>query len=139
MQKNESRLTVYFNGVFWVGVYERVSDGRLEACKITFGAEPKDYEIYQYLLQNWSRLRFSPPVSVEKKQDQKLNPKRMQRLIKKELESHGTGTKSQQALNLLREENKMLHKELSRSQKEEEKQIRFEQKQQKRRDKHRGH
>ncbi|MFR3753738.1 MAG: DUF2992 family protein [Enterocloster sp.] len=36
MQK--SRLTVYYNGTLWIGVYERVSDGRLEACKILFGA-----------------------------------------------------------------------------------------------------
>lgn len=50
MQK--SRLTVYFNGTLWIGVYERISDGRLEACKILFGAEPKDYEVCQFLLQN---------------------------------------------------------------------------------------
>ena len=55
MQK--SRLTVYFNGTLWIGVYERISDGRLEACKILFGAEPKDYEVCQFLLQNWNESK----------------------------------------------------------------------------------
>ena len=60
MQKVESRLTVFFDNPFWVGVYERVADGKLEACKITFGAEPKDDEVYEFLLLHWNTLRFSP-------------------------------------------------------------------------------
>lgn len=34
---------------FWEGVFERVSEGKLSVCKITFGAEPKDYEIYDFV------------------------------------------------------------------------------------------
>lgn len=45
----------------------------------------------------------------------------MQRIVKKQLEVHGVGTKSQQALKLQQEENKMIRKEKSRKQKEEEK------------------
>ena len=47
-----SSLTVFFEEPFWVGVYERQSGNRLEVCKITFGAEPKDYEVYDFLLRN---------------------------------------------------------------------------------------
>lgn len=36
-------LTVYFEDPFWVGVFERIDDGKLSVCKVTFGAEPKDY------------------------------------------------------------------------------------------------
>ena len=43
-----SCLTVFFEEPFWVGVYERQSGNRLEVCKITFGAEPKDYEIMTF-------------------------------------------------------------------------------------------
>ena len=138
MQKNESRLTVYFDGVFWIGIYERVSDGRLEACKITFGAEPKDYEISRYLLQNWGNLHFSPSVDDKEAQEKKINPKRMRRMVKKQLESHGTGTKSQQALNLQREQSKEERKIKKREGKEAEKEQAFLQKQQKRKEKHRG-
>ena len=28
-------------------------------CKITFGAEPKDYEVYDFVLKNYYRLRVS--------------------------------------------------------------------------------
>lgn len=138
MQKNESRLTVFFDGVFWIGIYERVSEGRLEACKITFGPEPRDCEVYEYLLQNWKALHFSPAVQAGKQQEGKVNPKRMQRIVKKQLEQRGAGTKSQQALNLQKEENKIMRKEKSHRQKEEEKQRQFELKKQKRKIKHRG-
>ena len=57
-----SSLTVFFENPFWIGLYERMDDGKYEVCKITFGAEPKDYEIYEYMLQNWKNLKFSPPI-----------------------------------------------------------------------------
>ena len=136
MQK--SRLTVYYNGALWIGVYERIADGRLAACKITFGAEPKDYEVYCFLQQNWKKLRFSPSVDIEKKAESRINPKRMQRIVKKQLASNGTGTKSQQAIKLQKEENKVIHKKKSRMKKEDEKQRQFERKQQKKKEKHRG-
>lgn len=41
----EGKLTVYFEDPFWVGVFERVEGGKLPVCKVTFGAEPKDYEV----------------------------------------------------------------------------------------------
>lgn len=136
MQKN--RLTVFFNGALWIGVYERSSEGQLEACKITFGAEPKDYEVYQFLLENWKKLRFSPPVEVEKTTESKINPKRMHRIVKKQLTKQGTGTKSQQAIKLQQEEKKAIHKEKSRRQKEEKRERQFELKQQKKKEKHKG-
>ena len=50
MEHGCARLTVYFEGPFWVGVLEREEAGRLEACKVTFGAEPKDRQVYDCLL-----------------------------------------------------------------------------------------
>ncbi len=32
--------------------------GKLSVCKITFGAEPKDYEIYDFVLKNYYRLNL---------------------------------------------------------------------------------
>jgi len=139
MQNTEIKLTVYFDDPFWAGVYERISDGLLEVCKITFGAEPKDYEVYEYLLQNWHLLRFGSPVKADEKQDVKINPKRMQREIKKQLENQGVGTKSQQALKLQQEENKIARKEKSREQREAERLMQFELRRQKKKQKHKGH
>lgn len=138
MQKIESKLTVFFENPFWVGVYERVADGKLEVCKITFGAEPKDYEVYDFLLRNWRNLQFSPPIKAVTAQDIKINPKRMKRSIRKQLEAKGIGTKSQQALKLQQEENKTVRRQKYRRQKEDEKQRQFELRQKKKREKHRG-
>jgi hypothetical protein len=138
MRKIESKLTVLFEGQFWVGVYERVADGKLEVCKITFGAEPKDYEVYDFFLQNWNKLRFSPPVQADAPQGGKVNPKRMRRAIQKQIESEGVGTRSQQALKLQQEERKVSQKEQNRRQKDDEKQRQFQLRQQKHKEKHRG-
>lgn len=61
----KSRLTVCFEDPFWVAVYERIADVKLEAYKVPFGAEPKDSEVYKYFLTHWRRLRFSPPVAAD--------------------------------------------------------------------------
>lgn len=139
METVNSQFTVYFEAPFWVGVYERVSNGKLEVCKITFGSEPKDYEVYEFLLKHWNELQFSPPIKVDGKQDIKMNPKRMQREIRKQLDSQGVGTKSQQALKLQHDENKLTRKEKSREQREAEKQFQYELRQQKKKQKHKGH
>ena len=46
----KASLTVFFEDPFWVGVFERIEDGKLSVCKVTFGAEPKDYEVWDYIL-----------------------------------------------------------------------------------------
>ena len=76
MQKNGAKLTVFFEEPFWVGLYQRWSGPKLEVAKITFGAEPKDGEVYQFLLEHWKRLSFSPPVEQEIPEERRINPKR---------------------------------------------------------------
>ena len=137
MDKVSGKLTVFFEEPFWVGVFERVSDGKLSVCKITFGAEPKDYEVYEFILKNYYQLRFSPAVATDVKETSR-NPKRVQRAVRKQVQNIGIGTKSQQALKLQQEQLKTERKIVSREQREAEKQRQFELKQQKRKEKHRG-
>ncbi len=137
MDKVSGKLTVFFDAPFWVGVFERVSDGKLSVCKITFGAEPKDYEVYDFVLKNYYRLRFSPAVATDVKEAGR-NPKRIQREVRKQVQNTSIGTKSQQALKLQQEQLKTERKAMSREQREAEKQRQLELKQQKRKEKHRG-
>ena len=139
MAKTTSKLTVFFDEPFWVGVCEREADGRYEVCKITFGAEPKDYEVYDFMLKNYDRLCFSPTLEVGLVADKRINPKRMQREINKQLDDTGLGTKAQQALKLQQEQGKLARKERSREQRNAEKERQFELRQEKRKEKHRGH
>jgi len=138
MQKTESKLTVFFDEPFWVGIYERVYDDKLEVCKITFGSEPKDYQVYEYIIKNWYKLRFSPSVTADSKQEVKINPKRLRREIKKQICSQSTGSKSQQALKLQKEAVKAIRIDKTSQHIEEERQKRYQLRQQKRKQKHRG-
>ena len=137
-QSVESKLTIYYEEPFWVGVFEDLDGKKLSVCKVVLGAEPTDAEIYAFILKYFIHLRFSPPVKTEVKQKAD-NPKRRQRNAQKQLEKSGVGTKSQQALQKQYEENKLERKQRSREQREAEKQRQFELKQQKRKEKHRGH
>ena len=64
MDKVSGRLTVFFEEPFWIGVFERISEGRLSVYKVTFGVEPKDYEICDFVLRNYYQLRFSPAMAT---------------------------------------------------------------------------
>ena len=137
MDKVSGKLTVFFEAPFWVGVFEWVSDGKLAVCKVTFVAEPKDYEVYDFVLKNYYQLRFSPAVATDVKEAGR-NPKRVQREVRKQVQNAGIGTKSQQALKLQQEQLKTERKIVSREQREAEKQRQVELKQHKRKEKHRG-
>jgi len=137
MDKAAVTVTVFFEEPFWVGVVERIDEGKLSACKITFGAEPKDQQIYEFFLQNYYKLRFSPAVETAVKEVHG-NPKRMQRKARQQMQETGIGTKSQQALKLQQEERKTERRIFGREQKEAEIRRKFELKQQKRKEKHKG-
>lgn len=141
MRKQKSKvsvnLTIYFEDPFWVGIFEQIDDGKLSVAKVTFGAEPKDYEVWEFVNRHYYHLKCSPSVEVMVKMDA-VNPKRRQREVRKQSQLSGIGTKSQQALQLQREENKMERKLYSREEKEAQKQRKFELKQQKRKEKQKG-
>ncbi len=101
------------------------------------GAEPKDYEVYEFILKHYYSLQFSPAVATVVKENIR-NPKRMQRDVRKQLRDTGIGTKSQQALKLQQEQNKQERKVKSRERKLAESKRMFELKQQKKKEKHRG-
>ena len=133
----ETNLTVYFDDPFWVGVFERIEDGKLSVCRITFGAEPKDYDVWEFVLKHYYKLEFSPAVETGSRRTAD-NPKRRQRNARKQLERAGVGTKSQQALQMQLEQNKQERKLKSREQKQAEVERQFALKQQKKKEKHKG-
>ena len=134
----KTSLTVFFEDPFWVGVFERVDDGKLSVCKVTFGAEPKDYDVWEFILRHYDELVFSPAVETEMRQIAD-NPKRRLRNVRKQTERSGIGTKSQRALQMQREEMKKERRQLNREERDAEAQRRFEMKQAKKKEKRRGH
>lgn len=138
MGKTTGTLTVFFDGQFWVGVFENVTGEKMSVCKVTFGAEPKNSEIYDFVMGQYSRLKFSPEVTVTVGKVSK-NPKRLQREAGKQMQTVGIGTKSQQALKLQQESMKTHRRDVRRENREKEKQYQFELRQQKKKAKHKGH
>jgi len=94
---NAVKLTILFNNPFWIGVFEESKGEDYKVCKVTFGAEPKDAEVYDFILQNYYKLKFK--IIEDDKKDviitsdfEKINPKRIQKLIKKEVQNKGICT-----------------------------------------------
>lgn len=135
------KLTVFFSEPFWVGVFEVKSDDSYKICKVTFGTEPRDEEVYEFILKEFENLKFSNSTEIlnNKSDVKKENPKRIQREIKKEVKNQGIGTKAQVALKKQYEENKLINKKNNKDIKNEMKERKFQLKQMKKKQKHRGH
>jgi hypothetical protein len=133
-----STLTVYHDGQFWVGVFERVEDERYSACRVVFGAEPSNEEILELVCSRYNELRFTEPKAHDEAPKQATNPKRRQREASREMRRRGPSTKPQQALSDEREATAQQRKADARDRRENEKRQRFEQRQEKRKAKHRG-
>ena len=135
------KLTVLFNAPFWIGIFEIEEGEHYKVSKVTFGAEPKDAEVYEFILRDFYKMNFKKWEVNEEKYSVKrrINPKRIQREIKKETESKGIGTKAQIVIKQQHEENKIERKKRSREEKEKEQRRMFEIKKSKRKEKHKGH
>ena len=138
MDKMSGKLTIFFEDLFWIGVLVEVYAVQISVCMVTFGRKPKDYDIKDFILKHYYELKFSPAVNVELKLKSE-NPKRKQRNARKEMQGHGIGTKSQQALQKQREEMKVERRQITKEMREAKKQEQFELKQQKKKEKHKGH
>lgn len=139
METAKSSLTILFEDPFWIGLFERWQNNRYEACKVTFGSEPRDQEIFQFLLDRWSSLRFSPSIETTAEIVRDINPKRLQREIHRQLRPGTVGTKAQQALKLQQEQRQLDKKTAFRHRTQEEQEERFRMARQKKKEKHRGH
>ena len=139
MSVSKARLTVYFEAPFWVGLYQREETGGCRVCKITFGGEPKDEQVLNYLQSHFRELSFSPPVAGTLSPERAVNPKRARREARKAVQPAGTGTKAQQALQRQREQRKAERKAGSKERREAERERKLALRQEKRREKHKGH
>ena len=135
---NTGSLTVLFEDPFWIGLFEMTDHEGLHVCKVTFGAEPTERELMEFINRNWNRLQFSQAVDVAPATEIRKNPKRQLREAKKQMLSQGIGTKSQQALKLQQEQNNMERKQRSKAEREAEKQRQFDLRQAKKKEKHKG-
>ncbi len=139
MEGVTGKLTVFFEDPYWVGVFERESDGGLEVCRVVFGAEPTEAVLCEYLLTRWNQLCFSKAVPGTFSLQTDLSPRKLRKIARRETQPVGIGTKAQQALKLQLESGKKAHEEDVRRYSNEQKERLRQLKQQKKKEKHRGH
>lgn len=134
-----SKLTVRFEDPFWVGIIEVEDEGGYRVARHVFGAEPTTPEVLRFVCDKWRELRFTDGIQVQVEQAKRVNPKRLRRMIEKEIRSSARrGTKAQQALAEQREAAKGESEALSRARREERRRERFAKRTEKRKRKHRG-
>lgn len=131
-------VTVTFVEPFWVGIIEQTDGERYRVAKIVFGAEPKDYEVYDFLLKADKRLVFSP--AVESKPEKVAgNPKRRQRQIAQVMQKKEISSKAQKALSEAREVLARKKKDERKTRKVELQKKRYEFKRKQKKEKKKGH
>ncbi|AYB37169.1 YjdF family protein [Brevibacillus laterosporus] len=136
------KLTVLYDGQFWVGVIEYEEKNKLKAARNLFGAEPKDAEILEFVQKDLrdllDRATISAVLALDKK-ERRINPKRMIREARKEMNNRGVSTKAEQAIQQDLEKRKKERKVLSKERKEEIATYKREVARRKAKEKHRGH
>lgn len=110
MDKMTCQMTVLFEGAFWVGVFEKTEGNRLSVAKVTFGAEPKDLEVRDFILKHFYELKFSPEVKTQVK-ERKQNPKRAQREVKNNCSVLASGrSRNRRSVYIMKRTNKSVKK-----------------------------
>lgn len=137
-----NRFTVFFENPYWIGVFESENQNELSVSKVIFGEEPKVETLLAFVEKSYYKLKFSQYYDVDGRSvstTRRINPKRVQRLISKELNASGLSTKAQEAIRLERESMKKLRKTKNTALKEQLEKMKFEKKQLKKKEKKKGH
>jgi hypothetical protein len=136
------KATIFFDRRYWVGTFERTDKEGYAIARHIFGGEPVDGEVYEFVLNHYQGLKFGEPkeFTLEIK---RMNPKRVQREVKREMERLKETTKpSTFAQDYMREElekKKLVRKQLSSAEKQARKDEQFSLRQEKKKEKQRGH
>lgn len=136
------KATIFYERKFWVITFERTDKDGYAIAKHIFGKEPTDPEVYDFVLKEYHLLKFGTPQEFTL-QIKRLNPKRLKREAKKEMErAKEEGKPSSFAQDYMREQleqNKKERKTRTRQEKREHQQAQFDLKQEKRKQKRKGH
>lgn len=134
------RLTILFDGQYYVGIWERQSRDGYQAAREVFGsAPPSGPETLLHVCTGYHRLSFSTPEPGEGIMPrEKINPKRRQRIAARE-SNRGISTRSRQAIKAMQEKQKDIRKLGRRAEETARDEIRYQKKQEKRKQKKRGH
>src|ERR1700730_1641722 len=105
------KATIFFEKRFWIGTFERTDKEGYAIAKHIFGREPSDPEIHEFVLNHYHELEFGEAKEINI-QIQRMNPKRVQREVRREMEKMKETTQpSTLAQDYMREESEKKKKE----------------------------
>lgn len=77
---SQTTTFIYFDGQFWIGLIERLDDGRYSAARHIFGPEPTNAQLLIWAAEGFAALRFSAGRTVGNLAPlEGTNPKRLKR------------------------------------------------------------
>lgn len=136
-----AQFTLFYDGQFWCGLYETSNSCGLYATTVTFGSEPTNAELYDWLLVHGAevvrRAYATKPVPGQVEAPTKGNPKRLRRSINKQ-KYDTSSSKAREALKLNFELEKAHRKKLASVRRQEEKEYKRAVLLKKKKEKHRG-
>ncbi|MFN2745174.1 MULTISPECIES: YjdF family protein [Bacillus] len=135
------KLTIYHDGQFYVGIIEVVREGKLRAFRHMFGQEPKDKEVLEFVNHQLMRIIADAEqegIRIQAEPERKINPKRLQRQVAKEMKHARISTKAQEAIKQEQQAKKEKKKRLNKHRREQENMQKYRLKKQKAKAKHRG-
>ena len=118
------KLTIYYDGQFYIGLIEIVSENILKACRYIFGKETKDQEVLDFVNRKLLRVIESNQqigIHICQKSQKKINPKRIQRKVSKELKQCSVSSKAQEAIKAEYEQRKKVKSAKNKQLREEKK------------------
>ncbi len=141
--KNEYNITITFDDPFWIALFECRQGKTYSVAKEVIGtSEPRNSDIVLFFNQlDYARLSYSTPTAEKQKEMKKVSFKKQQRIIRKSTGNEPfkyVFSKAHIELKKMMDEKKEVRKTISKEKKEEMKQFKFDLKQQKRKEKHKG-
>jgi hypothetical protein len=133
-----AKLTVYFDGSFYIGIFEKSENGVVHIYKHVFGSEPSDAEVLQFTRENFHKLPFqATPEQAPEKESHTL--RKLKKLAEKAMAQAGPGTRSMRAVKAAMEGMKKEKKAQTRQEKLLQEQELYKKKVEKRKKKKQGH
>ncbi len=135
----ENSLTVLFDPPFWVGIFEHNDGDTYRMARHVFGAEPTEPQLLELARNGFPGLTFSNPVNLASVELREVGYKRRMREIRAAMKNPAASTRSQQILQQEMERQAQNNREHRRQIRQQSEDLKFQARQARKAEKHRGH
>ena len=140
---NEHIVSIVYDEPFWIALSESFYEGTYSVAREVIGtSEPTTSDIVMFFENlDWQRLHYTVPTVEERQKKYKVSFKKQQKLAQKTMKSSNykyVYSKAQEELKKQQEQDHKMKKALARHQREEDRERKFEIRQAKKKQKHKG-